>query len=333
MRGQEQGRIVRAIRFHETGGPDVLRLEEVRRPHPKAGQVVIDVATAGVNRTDIQLRCGALPMPTAFPVIPGSEVAGTVADVGAGVDSSLIGTRVAALSHTGMGGYAEQLATSARFIVPMPDGLEFDKAAAVAAQGTTAVGLLASARLQPGESVLVEAATGDVGSLLVQLAKQRGATVIATARGRARVALAHSLGADIAVDHTEPDWDRQVRNAFDGDNLDVVLETIGGATARAAFDLLAPGSGRMVLYGRASWRWRDALPSDLFHRGVTLTALGADVWRRPGYARATLERALHLAARGRLKPMIGARYPLAEAVSAHEFLEDPATAGKTLLQV
>ena len=324
---------MRAIRFHQTGDPTVLRLEEVQRPDLDDGEVLVDVAAAGVNHTDGQLRSGALPMPARGPVIPGGEVAGTVVEVSDGVDKALVGTRVAALSRTGTGGYAQYLATTANFVVPLPDALDFDRAAALAAQGTTALGLLALARLRPGDSVLIQAATGDVGILLVQLAKQRGATVVATARGAAKVALAESLGADIAVDYTDEDWDLQVRKAMHGRDLDVVLEAVGGDTARAAFDLLTPGCGRMVLYGSASWRWREVLPTDLFYRGVTVTGLGADAWRRPGYLRAMLRQTLHLAADGELRPVIGARYPLADASHAHEFIEDPTTTGKTLLHV
>ena len=195
---------MKAIRIHETGGPEVMHLEEIETPTPKAGEILIKVAAAGVNYADLAQRAGAYLTRTRTPTTLGIEIAGNVAALGTGVNSPVEGTRVAAFCE---GGYAEYAISQANMVIPIPQGIDFVHAAALPLQGITAYQLLhESARIQPGESVLVHAAAGGVGTLAIQLAKLMGAgTVIGTASNAEKLDLIRRLGADVAINYTEQD--------------------------------------------------------------------------------------------------------------------------------
>jgi len=207
----------------------------------------------------------------------------------------------------------------------VPDGVALDEAVALLADGRTATMLVSSAALVPGERVLVEAAAGGVGSLLVQLATAAGARVVAAAGGPRKLDLARSLGAEVAVDYGAPGWAEAVRSAVGG--LDVVFDGVGGEVARAAFGLLERG-GRMVSFGLASGTWSDVKDDEAAERGVTMVRGARGT---PAELRAYTARALAEAAAGRLKPVIGQRFPLERAADAHAAIESRATVGKTLL--
>jgi len=313
---------MRVVWLTAFGGPEVLVAGEAPDPAPGPGQALIDVAFAGITFIETMFRAtGAGPFRAELPMVPGNGVGGTVAAIGDGVDPGLVGTRVVT-STGGSGGYAERAAVDAAALVPVPEGLALDVAAALLADGRTATMLVDAAGVRGGERVLVEAAAGGVGTLIVQLARAAGARVIGAAGGERKLALATSLGADAAIDYTEPGWERAAGP------VDVVFDGVGGPIARAAFGLLGDG-GRMVSYGLASGAWSDVSEEEATARGVRRIGLSRP---DPAASRAFTARALAAAAEGRLRPVIGARFPLACAAEAHAAIEARATVGKTLLQ-
>ncbi|HEV7712488.1 MAG TPA: zinc-binding dehydrogenase [Asanoa sp.] len=312
-------RVVWLTRF---GDPSVLVPGEAPDPVPGPGQVLVDVAYANITFIETMFRArGFGPFKGEFPMVPGNGVGGVVSAVGEGADPALVGTRVVT-STGGSGGYASRVAVDAAGLVPVPDGLDLDAAVALLADGRTALLLLRAAAPKPGERVLVEAAAGGVGTLLVQLAKAAGAAVTGAA-GANKLELVASLGADRVVDYTVDGWSTAVGP------VDVVFDGVGGAIARAAFDLLDRG-GRMVSYGLSSGAWSDVTDEQAADRGVTVLR-GAN--GTPEQLRALTAEALRLAADGRLRPVIGQRFPLERAADAHAAIEARSTVGKTLLLV
>ncbi|RLP90322.1 zinc-binding dehydrogenase [Micromonospora sp. CV4] len=317
---------MRAIWLREFGGPEVLVPGPAPDPVPGPGQVLIDVAHANITFVETQQRSGRPgPFRVTPPLIPGNGVGGVIAAVGPDVDPGLTGRRVVSATG-GSGGYAERAAVDASAPIEVPAGLPLDAAVALLADGRTATMLIDAVGVRPGDRVLVEAAAGGVGSLLVQLAGQAGARVIGVAGGAHKVGLLPGLGADLAVDYLVPGWADRVRDAVGG--IDVVLDGVGGSVARTAFELLAPG-GRMVSFGLASGEWSPVSAEAATARRVTLVR--PDV--PPARLRAYTERALAEAAAGRLRPLIGQRFPLERAADAHAAIEARSTVGKTLLDV
>lgn len=319
----------------EFGPPEVLRLEEVEKPEPGAGEVLVKVEIAGVNYADIGMRRGMFhgPARDGLPVTPGFEVAGTVEAVGAGVDTSLEGARV--VSVLSGGGYAEYAVASAEAVVRVPEGVgSVSATAALLVQGITAYGILHdSARIGEGESLLVQAAGGGVGTLALQLAKLAGAgTVIGTAGSDEKRELALSLGADHAVDYTESGWVGEVLEATGGRGVDVVLESVGGDIGRQAYEALAP-LGRFVVFGSSSGGPSEA--PDMWQlnlKGQTISGYGGP-WLRPGAAqRARRELSGYLEGR-RLRVVEGPSFPLAGAAEAHRAIEERRSVGKVSLYV
>jgi NADPH2:quinone reductase len=298
---------MRAVVLHEFGPPEVLRTEALPDPVAGSGQVVVEVAAAGITFVETQVRAGRPPNPAMAPALP--------AILGNGVAGVVAGRPVIATTG-GSGGYAERVAVSAADVIEVPDGLEPEAALALLADGRTAVSLLRAAAVRAGETVLVEAAAGGVGTLLVQLARDAGARVVAAARGTAKLALCADLGADGTVDYGEPGWAH-------GLSVDVVFDGVGGDVGRAALQALRPG-GRFVRYGMASGAFTD-VPED---RDVELVGL-----TRPSPAQmGELTRAaLALAADRRLRPVIGQTVGLDDAAAAHAAIEERRTVGKTLL--
>ncbi|MFI6782235.1 zinc-binding dehydrogenase [Micromonospora sp. NPDC050276] len=317
---------MRAIWLREFGGPEVLVPGPAPDPTPGPGQVLIDVAHANITFVETQVRSGRPgPFRVTPPLILGNGVSGVIAAVGSDVDPARLGQRVVSATG-GSGGYAERAAVDASAPIVVPDGLALDEAVALLADGRTATMLIEAVGVRAGDRVLVEAAAGGVGSLLVQLAARAGARVIGAAGGRDKVDLLPGLGAELAVDYLRPDWTERVRAAVGG--VDVVLDGVGGSVARSAFDLLAPG-GRMVSFGLASGEWSPVSAEAATARQVTL--IRPDV--PPARLRAYTEQALADAAAGRLRPLIGQRFPLERAAEAHAAIEARATVGKTLLDV
>lgn len=318
---------MRAVWLKEFGGPEVLVAGDAPDPVAGPGQALIEVAFANVTFVETQFRAsGAGPFKPVLPMIMGNGVGGVVTSVGAGVDRGLVGKRVVS-STGGAGGYAELVAVDAGALVEVPDGIELDSAVALLADGRTAMLLVRAAGLRAGERALIEAAAGGVGTLLVQLARAGGAKVVAAVGGARKAEVARDLGAEVVVDYREPGWTERVREAAGG--VDVVFDGVGGAIGRSAFELLDRG-GRMLSFGLASGAWAEIPDEAAADRGVRVIR---GPLAPPEELRAFTERALAEAAAGRLRPVIGQRFPLDRAADAHAAMQSRATVGKTLLQV
>ena len=253
---------MRAVVMREFGPPEVLEPAEVDEVRAGPDEVVIDVELANVTFVETQVRAGKPPHPSMLPALPailGNGVGGTVAGVEAG-------RRVVA-SLNGTGGYAERVAVPTARLIEIPDGMPLRDAVALLADGRTALALAGRAGLRAGDTVLVEAAAGGVGTLLVQLARNAGARVVALAGQSRKLAIARDLGADLAVDYSRDGWDTQVRDAVGG--VDVVFDGVGGDIGRTAFGLLRPG-GRFCPFGMASGSFAPVTPELAQARQVTI---------------------------------------------------------------
>jgi NADPH2:quinone reductase len=315
---------VRAIQITEFGGPEVLTPVELPDPVAGPGRMLLDVDSAGVNYADTHTVENSYLSKATLPLVPGSEVVGRAQD----------GRRLLAL--TGTGGYAERAAVQETLVHEVPDGVEDGAALAMIVQGLTAWHLLRTAgRLEPGESVVVHAAAGGTGSLAVQLAKAFGAgRVIATASTPAKRDLALELGADTAVDPDPDGLAERLREAAGGRGADVVLEMTGGPVFDASLAALAP-FGRLVTYGMASRTPATPVePARLMARSTAVIGFWlARLIDRPGAYHEPLDELLAMVADGRLRPLAGGVYPLAEAARAHEDLRARRTTGKLVLDV
>jgi NADPH:quinone reductase len=320
---------VQAVVIDSFGPPEVLGLREVAAPELGQGDVLIEVEFSNVTFVETQIRSGRAPRPSMLPQLPailGNGVGGTVVAVGAEVDRDALGARVLATTG-GTRGYAQLAAVPAAAVISIPDELGMSDAVALLADGRTAVGLIDRAGIRPGDTVLVEAAAGGVGSLLVQLAKRAGARVVAAAGGEAKLEVARALGADIAVDYRQPSWTEEVRSGVGDGGVDVVFDGVGGSIGRDAFQLLTRG-GRLCAFGMASGSFASISDEEVSVRGVTRPR--AAVGDQRDMARLTA-RALSSAAAGELRAVIGQTNPLANAADAHRAIEARATIGKTLL--
>jgi NADPH2:quinone reductase len=322
---------MRAIRVREFGGPEVLVPEEVPDPVAGPGQVVVGLAVADVIYLDTLLRAGWGRdfFPRDLPYVPGGGGAGVVLSAGEGVDPAWVGRRVIARTSSG---YAERIVATVEEIVEVPDGLDFPDAAAVLHDGATALSLARLAGIEKGEWVLVAAAAGGAGSLLVQLARDAGARVIAAARGERKLALTREVGAEVTVDYSREGWEHRVREATGGAGVDVAFDGAGAELGRAAFEAVAKG-GHFITYGTSNGGFADIDPKAAEQRQVRVTnPLQAG---RPDQetVHELLTQALALATEGRLRPAIGATYPLERAGDAHRSLEERDTVGKSLLLI
>jgi NADPH:quinone reductase len=320
---------MRAVVMRAFGPPRVLEDSAVPDPSPEPGEVLIDVEFAGITFVETQVRAGRAPNPRMLPALPailGNGVGGVVAAAGAGVDGGLLGRRVIA-SLSGTGGYAERAVAVAGRPLDVPAELPLRDAVALLADGRTAVGVVRRAGLQTGDTVVVEAAAGGVGSLLVQLARNAGARVVALAGEGRKLAVARDLGADLAVSYADPDWAARVHALTGG--VDVVFDGVGGDIGLAAFGLLRPG-GRFVPFGMASGAFAPVSAELAGERQVSVLAAGPP---DPRELRELAGAALAEAAAGRLRPVIGQVFDLARAADAHAAIEGRATIGKTLLVV
>jgi NADPH:quinone reductase len=320
---------MRVMQVTHFGGPEVLVASDVPNPVAGPGQVVIAVAAVDVLFLETQIRqgWGGEYFTVDPPYVPGDGAAGEVISVGQGVDPGWVGRRVVAA--TGDGGYAEQVEASADTLITVPDGLSLCEAAALLHDGRTALALVEGAQIRSGEWVLVLAAGGGLGALLVQLAHTAGAHVIGAARGQRKLDLVRELGADTVIDYTEVVWTEQVRQVTGGTGPDVVFDGAGGQIGRSAFEVTAPG-GRFSAHGAASGGFADIDPSDAQRRGITVRGI-EQAQLTPPDARRLTESVLADAAAGRIRPIIGQTFPLEQAAAAHTAIEARSVIGKTLL--
>jgi len=320
---------MKAIRVHSTGGPEVMKLEDVPTPAPGRGEVLVKIEAIGVNYTDIYTRMGWTKAP--LPLTPGVEAAGSVQALGPEVAGLRAGDRVAYAGA--LGAYAESAVVPARRLVKLPTETEFRTAAAAMLQGMTAHYLSHSTYpLKAGDTALIHAAAGGVGLLLVQMAKMRGARVFGTVSTEAKARLARDAGADEVILYTQTDFEADVKRLTAGRGVQVVYDSIGKATFDKSLNCLAP-RGYLVLFGNASG---PVPPFDL----QVLNQKGSLFITRPtlGNYTATVEELDHRAdevlgwvAAGRLRLRIEAALPLEEAAEAHRRLSARETSGKLLL--
>ncbi len=313
---------MRAIQQSEFGGPEVLRLVDVPEPEPGEGEVLIRVARAGLNFADTHQRTNSYLAKATLPLIPGAEVAGVREDTG---------ERVVALCGTG--GYAEYATAPESMAFPIPDGLDDATALAILLQGLTAWHLYRTcARVAPGESVVVHAAAGGVGSLALQLGRPMGAgRVIATASSESKRALALELGADVAIDGAAEGLTERLVEANHGAPVDVVFEMAGGAVFDASLAALAP-FGRLVTYGIASGENNTVRSGDLMRRSRAVVGFWfAHCIGRPAMIDEALADLFARVQAGELRVVVGHTYPLSEAARAQIDLAERRTTGKLLL--
>ena len=324
---------MKAVRFHEFGGPGVLRVEEVDDPAAGPGQVVVGVRGCGLNHLDVDLREGVSRFPVPFPATLGLEVAGVVEAVGDGVFGFGPGDRVAPyllgggetfLGVTAPGGYAEKVVCPASQLVAVPASLsDVDAAALQVAFGTAWHMLFNRAKLQVGEVVLVNSVGSGIGSAAVQLAKLAGAFVIGSSSRDDKLEKAAALGLDVGVNYTTQDVVEEVMKATGGRGVDVVYEHVGGELFQAGLDCLSFG-GRLVTCGAHA---QEVVDFDLipFFRGQK-SVIGSFVYEREEF-----ERVLRLAERGQITPVVDSTFPLERAREAMERLESRGLFGKVVL--
>ena len=321
---------MRAVVVRETGGPEVLVVEERPTPEPGRGEIRVDVAAAGLNYIDVYQRSGVYPLP--LPFVAGSEGAGVVSEVGEGVDDVAIGDHVT-WAMVGGAGYAEQVVLPSSRAVPVPDGVDDETAAAALLQGLTVHYLTRSTfPVQAGQTALVHAAAGGVGLLLTQVLTLLGVRVIATTSTEAKAALAAQAGADAVIRYDTADVAAEVRELTDGLGVHVVYDGVGASTFQGSIDSLRT-RGMFVLYGAASGKVAPVDPT-------LLQAKGSLFFTRPTLAHYAaerdelLERSRELfgwISSGNLSVRVGARYPLERAADAHRDLEARLTTGKSLI--
>lgn len=325
---------MRAIVIREPGGPEVLSLEEVPEPELGAGQIAIDVKATALNRADLLQRRGVYPPPKGESTLLGLECAGVVADHGAGASGPPVGTRVMALLPGG--GYAQRVVIPERMALPIPDALSFEQAAAIPEAFLTAQeALFALGRLEAGQTVLIHAAAGGVGSAAVQLAHAHGARVVATAGSRDKLDRVRELGADTLVDYKAEDFAETVSQVTAGRGADVILDFVGAAYFEKHMRCLAIG-GRLVVIGVLGGVTAELNLAQLLMRRTQI--LGLVMRSRPVADKIAISRAfsrnwLPRFAAGALRPVVDSVFPLSDARAAHQRMEQNANVGKIVLTV
>ncbi|MFI5711310.1 zinc-binding alcohol dehydrogenase family protein [Kribbella sp. NPDC051620] len=325
---------MRAIRYYEHGGPDVLQVADVAIPEPADGQVLIEVEAVGANAIDTTFRSGNTPWPRSLPGALTGDVVGRITRLGpgspSGVQASLppgiqVGQRVAALSEDA---FAEQVVVDAEWLVPIPEDTDAGAATTLSMPAPLALRLLKAGRLQPGETVLIQSAAGGIGHLAVQLARALGAgTVIGTASSAAKLDFILEQGADLAIDLSDGDWAARLPP------IDVVLDSVGGKTFDQGLKQLAP-LGRMVTYGAISGELPTVHASSLFSL-ISVTGVSMLGWRsaRPAEARADITEVTRLLQSGDLRPVTSTPYPLAEISRLHQTLDARTNLGRLIATI
>lgn len=327
---------MKAVQLVGFGGPETLVVVDVAMPEVGPREVLIRVKASGVNFAETAMRQNRYAVTPPVPSILGSEVAGIVEAIGAEVEGVSIGDRVAGSAFAAgqfFGGYAEYMVCDVDFVTPVPADLPFEHAVALMVQGLTAFYLLERAPAV-GKQVLVSAAAGGVGSLLVQLAKRSGAgQVIAAASTEDKRAFARSLGADSAVDYTADGWSQAVRDLTGGAGADVIYESVGGAVTRESLKALAP-LGELVIFGSLNILDFNLGVPDLLgmiFQNQSVTGFATVPLLTPQSLRDGLRHLFTMAASGELKVTIGGVFPLEQAGKAHRALESRQTRGKVVL--
>lgn len=322
---------MKVVTFEQYGGPEVLQYIDAERPKPRGNEVLVEVKAIGINYADTARREGQYVVPTPLPYVPGSEVAGVVAEVGSKVTKFQVGMRVSALIESG--GYAEFVALDESALIPVPADVDFEQAVALPLQGLSAYHILKTmGRLAPGETVLIHAAAGGVGAIAVQLAKLFGAgKIIATASSAEKLEHAKALGATHLVDYTKEGWVDEVKRITDNKGVDLALEMAGGDVFNKTLKCLAP-FGRLVIFGAASGEQAEFTPGQLMRKNQSVIGFFLpQIMRNPELFQQSFKELLGYMANGQLKLTIGGSYPLADAAEVHRLLQSRKTIGKLVL--
>lgn len=321
---------MKAIRIHNFGPTeDVLQYEDVPAPEPKAGEVLIKIEAAALNRADLSLRKGAYRIsPDQLPVIPGREFAGTVEKLDAGVNDFKVGQRV--VGYPSLGGYAQYAVAKAAEVRPVPDGVTSAQAAAAPTVFLTAwFGLMTDGRLKAGEWLLVQGGSSGVGTAAIQIGKHIGAKVIATTGSEEKARRLRKLGADVTIDVSQNDFFTEVMRVTDRRGVDVVLEMIGGEVYQKSLQALAPG-GRLFSIGGAFGSIPDSPPELTEGRKATRFSITNHLKAKPEDFK-QLDEILELLAQKKFQVPIDKSFPLAETRAAQRYLEGREHFGKVML--
>ena len=342
---------MKAIVFHEHGGPEVLRYQDVPAPSPAAGQVLVGVKAAALNRLDLFVREGWPSLKLKMPHIPGADASGVVLEVGAGVEQVSVGDRVAinptiscgvcefcrrgqdnlCVQHSILGEfepgtYTEQIVVPAGNVVKLPDHVSHAEAAAFSLVGLTAWHMLvARGKVQPGERVLIVGASGGVNTAAIQIAHLAGAHVTVVGSDAEKLALAETLGADELIDRSQVDWSREIYRLTKRRGVDLVVDNVGRSTWLGSIRALRKG-GRLLVVGSTSGPQFDLDIRYIFTKQISI--IGSTMGARADYAAV-----MDLLFQGRLQAVIGREMPLAEARQAHKELAAGAVLGKIVLNV
>ena len=326
-----------AIEISQPGGPEVLRWTEQPDPTPAAGEVLLEVHAAAVNRADVQQRQGNYPPPPGASEVLGLECSGVVRELGEGVTGWQVGDEVCALLAGG--GYAELVAVPAEQLLPVPEGLDLYAAAALPEVACTVwSNVVMTARLAEGEVLLVHGGGSGIGTHAIQVATALGARVAVTAGSAEKLARCEALGAEILVNYREQDFVEEVRGATDGRGADVVLDNMGAKYLPRNVDVLAK-DGRLVVIGMQGGRTGDLDLATLLGKRGTVHAAGlrgrpvTGPSSKADVIAAVREGVWPMVADGRVRPVVHAELPVAEAARAHELLDGPDVVGKLVLRV
>jgi len=322
---------MRAITVDRWMEPAELRVTEVPEPKAGPGALLVEVRAAGCNFFDILIVQGKYQVKPDFPFTPGGELSGVVREVGAGVEGFAVGDRV--LAGTQIGGFAELAVVPARGTQQLPDGMSFEEGAALPiVYPTSYAALIFRADLQAGETLLVHAASGGVGSAAVQIGKALGARVIATVGGAEKVKIARELGADEVIDYREDDFVNRVKELTDGRGADVICDSVGGDVFDRSLKCIA-WNGRLVVVGFASGRIPEVKANRILLKNIAVTGVhwGAYLFNEPERVPETFAGLFALYSDGRIKPLIYGRYALEDLPSALADLASRKTHGKLII--
>lgn len=324
---------MRAIVITKPGGPDVLSWAEVPDPEPGPGEVVIDIAAAGVNRADLMQSQGLYPPPPGAPPYPGLECSGRISALGDGVTGWQTGDEVCAL--LGGGGYAEKVAVPQGQLLPVPDGVSLIDAAGLPEAACTVQGTVyLQAHLDPGEVYLVHGGAGGMGSFAIQLGKADGAVVACTAGSPDKLARCRELGADLAISYRDQDFVQTILDFTDGRGADVILDIMGASYLARNIDALA-ADGRIVTIGLQGGRRAELdLGTLMAKRGAVMgtTLRARPVEQKAAIVRAVTEQVWPLIDAGAIRPVIHCELPMSQAAEAHRIMAASSHTGKILLR-
>lgn len=323
---------MKQIIVNEFGGPEKLILHDAEVPSAGDGQIVIKVEASGVNFSDAMQRRNQYVFPVSLPYLPGFEVAGIVTEIGKGVENISVGDWVVAMLPGG-GGYAQYAVTASYLAAVLPPTISAQESLALQVQGLTAYLMLKDgAKLQAGQTVLIHAAAGGVGTLQVQIAKQMGASkIIATASTAEKLAIAKSLGADELINYTESDWVQKVKDSTGGRGVDLIVDSVGGEILQNSISCLAP-FGRLISFGNPTGGSTSIEAFTLVNDNLILQGFGlASYFEKPDLMQEAYQYLYSQAATGKLKVHVGQSFPLKDAAEAHRQMENRQTTGKTVL--